>query len=399
MVAAERVEMNWFDFACAFADATWKRAAPKHRQGIAEALATATPALLRTEGGKPEPRLLRRALNEWAFNTGRRRAGPPPKDLAEATEWVRRNTLAVSAMEDAQTARAVLDALAFRLDGQPPAAKTVSRKRATIYNAMEYAVEVGHLDGNPLSRIKWTPPRSTEALDRRSVVNHGQARALLAGVAERGETGRRLVAFFGCMYYAAMRPAEATALAVANLVLPDPEDRHAWGELHLGAPPRGQQRVDRFRTPRDAPAQAPGAQRGPRRALHPATRAVAPCPSRRVRYRARRAPVPCAEEWRAHLGVGVRPHLADGSGGRADEAEAASPFARRPYDLRHAAVLTWLNAGVPATQVAEWAGHSVHVLLRVYAKCIVGQDELARRRIEDAIREDDDGQEAKIVPS
>jgi hypothetical protein len=42
----------------------------------------------------------------------------------------------------------------------------------------------------------------------------------------------------------------------------------------------------------------------------------------------------------------------------------------------------------PATQVAEWAGHSVHVLLKVYAKCIDGQDEAARRRIEAALRTD-----------
>ena len=62
-----------------------------------------------------------------------------------------------------------------------------------------------------------------------------------------------------------------------------------------------------------------------------------------------------------------------------------SMMARRPYDLRHACLSTWLNAGVPATQVAEWAGHSVNVLLRVYAKCIDGQDEAARRRIEDAL--------------
>jgi hypothetical protein len=40
---------------------------------------------------------------------------------------------------------------------------------------------------------------------------------------------------------------------------------------------------------------------------------------------------------------------------------------------------------VPATLVAEWAGHSVHVLLRVYAKCILGQDEAARRRVEAAL--------------
>jgi hypothetical protein len=58
-----------------------------------------------------------------------------------------------------------------------------------------------------------------------------------------------------------------------------------------------------------------------------------------------------------------------------------------PYDLRHAAVSTWLNAGVPPTQVAEWAGHSVAVLLQIYAKCLVGQEELARKRIEATLRE------------
>ncbi|WP_460627755.1 hypothetical protein [Intrasporangium mesophilum] len=67
------------------------------------------------------------------------------------------------------------------------------------------------------------------------------------------------------------------------------------------------------------------------------------------------------------------------------EQEYASPLAKRPYDLRHAAVSLWLNAGVPATQVAEWAGHSVNVLLRVYAKCVVGQEEAAKLRISRAL--------------
>ena len=65
----------------------------------------------------------------------------------------------------------------------------------------------------------------------------------------------------------------------------------------------------------------------------------------------------------------------------------ASPLARRVYDLRHACVSTWLNGGVPPAQVAEWAGHSVAVLLKVYAKCIDGQDQIAKRRIEDALRD------------
>jgi integrase len=68
-------------------------------------------------------------------------------------------------------------------------------------------------------------------------------------------------------------------------------------------------------------------------------------------------------------------------------AEQASPLARRPYDLRHACLSTWLNGGVFPTQVAEWAGHSVDVLLRIYAKCVVGQDELAKRRISEALRQ------------
>lgn len=52
----------------------------------------------------------------------------------------------------------------------------------------------------------------------------------------------------------------------------------------------------------------------------------------------------------------------------------SSPLGHTPYALRHACVSTWLNGGVPATQVAERAGHSVEVLLKVYAKCLDGQD-------------------------
>jgi hypothetical protein len=86
-------------------------------------------------------------------------------------------------------------------------------------------------------------------------------------------------------------------------------------------------------------------------------------------------------------------------------AELASPLAARPYDLGHTAVSTWLNAGVPATPVAEWAGHTVAVLLTVYAKCIVGQDKPARDRIEVALREERPlaaerrGDRARLLPA
>jgi hypothetical protein len=66
---------------------------------------------------------------------------------------------------------------------------------------------------------------------------------------------------------------------------------------------------------------------------------------------------------------------------RADPRRYVSPLAKRADDLRHTC------GGVPPVQVAEWAGHSVSVLLKVYAKCIDGQDQIAKRRIEDALRE------------
>ncbi|WP_280137853.1 hypothetical protein [Actinopolyspora xinjiangensis] len=37
-------------------------------------------------------------------------------------------------------------------------------------------------------------------------------------------------------------------------------------------------------------------------------------------------------------------------------------------------------------RVAEWAGHSVRVLLEIYAKCLDSGEQLARQRVEQALR-------------
>ena len=63
---------------------------------------------------------------------------------------------------------------------------------------------------------------------------------------------------------------------------------------------------------------------------------------------------------------------------------AASPLLDVPYALRHAAVSTWLRTAGDPARVAEWAGHSVAVLLCVYAKCIHGMEEEVLQRIWDA---------------
>lgn len=63
-------------------------------------------------------------------------------------------------------------------------------------------------------------------------------------------------------------------------------------------------------------------------------------------------------------------------------AQMASSLAKRPYDLRHACVSTWLKAGTEPKRVAEWAGHSVNVLLRIYTLCLDGWEHEARQRIQ-----------------
>jgi integrase len=100
---------------------------------------------------------------------------------------------------------------------------------------------------------------------------------------------------------------------------------------------------------------------------------------------------------RRRVGVNhLPPRVGQGAPYALTSGEYASPLAKRVYDLRHACVSTWLNGGVPPAQVAEWAGHSVADLLTVYAKCIDGQDQIAKRRIEDALR--DPGEPEKASP-
>jgi integrase len=252
---------------------------------------------------------------------------------------------------------------------------------------MQYAVETSVLSANPLKAVKWTRPRTLKTVDPRTVINADQARRLLAAVVQQGPRGERMVAFFGCMYYAALRPEEAADLRQDNLVsLPD----QGWGEMLLthSEPRSGFHWTDngRPRERRELKHRAPGETRPV--PIHPELASLlrrhlkqyGTGPQGRVFVGARGA----ALTDRAYLAVF---HKARGAA--FSEAERASLLARRPYDLRHAAVSTWLKAGVAPPQIAEWAGHSVGVLLRVYAKCVTGTQDEAKRRILEATKAED----------
>jgi integrase len=294
----------------------------------------------------------------------------------------------------------MLDQATGRLDGKNAAASTARRHRIILANAMDYAVELGLLDANPIRTLKWTAPKVSSQVDRRSVVNPLQARALLEAVRAQQPSGPRLVAFFAVMYYAGLRPEEAINLRAADVVLPsqawsdeceqwqDRPDEEDWGELHLrhATPDAGSEWTD------------DGSPRERRQLKHRAegdSRIVPTHPELTRLVRDHLAQFGTAPDGRLFSGVRggelptityrrawIKARLA-----ALTASEQASPLARRPYDLRHACLSTWLNGGVYPTQVAEWAGHSVDVLLRIYAKCVVGQNELAKRRISEALRQ------------
>jgi integrase len=203
--------------------------------------------------------------------------------------------------------------------------------------------------------------------------------------------GRRFAAFYGCMFYAMMRPSEVAALTRGGCELPE----QGWGHLTFADSSTSAGR-----------AYTDDGQMHEHRGLKGRTRGR---PTTGARKPARRVPVP------PELVVMLREHIdlfgtaPDGRLFRSENGnpiqqstwwqvwqkvrkaslsaeELAGPLMRRPYDLRHSGVTWRLNSGVPATEVAGWAGHSVEVLMRVYARCVTGLEDVWIGRMDDALR-------------
>ena len=402
--------VTWLTFVEAYLTMKWPAAAAKSRTSLVEALATVTPVLVSDIPGRPGIESLRAALRDFVLPPTVRQLQPPP-DMAAAIAWIRKASLPLSAVVEPGTVRAALDELALRMDGKPAAATTMRRKRSVFYNVLQYAVELEKIDFNPIDKVR-VPARRKKVVnevDRRVVVNPRQARELLVAVTYVGRRGRgaRLRAFFACLYFGALRPGEALGLRERDCYLPakcldcgtdvteirvrssgcDHERVECvWGLLTLekSRPQAGKRWTDS------------GEAHDERGLKH------------RGDDQPREVPIP------PELVLILREHLVvygAGPGGRLFRSErgnvvGASTYSRvweetrrlafmprqvdsllagRPYDLRHAAVSLWLNAGVQAPEVAERAGHSVDVLLKVYAKCIDGQRDLINQRIEAAL--------------
>jgi integrase len=347
------------------------------RASLADALATITPALTRSLPGRPPAALLRRSLYACAFNPASARTADPT--VAAAVAWAERASVPVARLADPAVLRAALDALTLRLDGRRAAANTIARKRAVFHNALGYAVETGLLDANPADRVSWRPPQASGAVNPHVVASPRQVQVLLTAVSH---VRPELTAFFGCLYYAALRPEEAIALRHGDCHLP----AAGWGKLTLT---RTAPRTAAAWTGNGTSHEQRGLKQRPEHAIR-----IVPVPPELVTL-LRRHHDRYGTAADGRLFPGSRGGLlSESTYGRAwqqartralDPATAAAGMARRPYDLRHAALSLWLNAGAPPARIAARAGHSVTVLLSTYAHCIDGQDEITNRQIEHAL--------------
>ena len=389
--APELPPVTWFEHACDFVAMKWPHIAARNRVNLADSLATVTPALVSSTDGMPEQAILRKALYKFAFNLNCPDPEEWPTAITSALQWVEHHSIPVKEMDKAPIIRKALGAISLKMDSKAAAASTYQRKRAIFYNSLGYAVELDLLPSNPIAKIQRTGSGQEveKQVDRRVVASPNQADAIMATAASRSARGKYLKAFYATVFYAGTRPSEATSIKVQDCTLPKTKDGKSskkWGLLELGAstPYAGKAWTDDGEAfdERHLKARSVNAVRSvpipPKlvaillkhiedNKLGPTDRLFTAIEGGYV------SPAEYGKIWREARTATLSPK------------KAASPLAKRVYDLRHGNASLLLNAGVAPTEAARRLGHSVAVLLQVYAGWTEDEEERANKTIDDAL--------------
>jgi integrase len=356
---------------------------------MAEVLACMAEPLVREGKASIGKGAIRAVMYGWVAVKPLRDTGKAPAKLEASIKWLESHTIDMSEFDDPERGpdltRRCLEAIATKLDGTRAMRNTIARRRAVVYNVLDFAVEQRVISRNPIDHIKWTTPKKAAGLAKQTVPSFQQAELLLEGVGEQGPAGRRLVAFFALMMLAALRPAEALAVR-ANWFVSLPDE--GWGKvvLHRSTPRSGVAWSDTGRSRED------------RSLKHRAEGDTREVPLHPILVRIIRDHI--AE----HRKQGNDRLFTGPRGGLVDESVylplwqqarlhalglelAATRLAWRPYDLRHFIISFWLLAGVSVTQVALWAGNSEAVIWKFYAKLMNGQEAAALDLVDRATEE------------
>lgn len=375
-----------------FIDSKWDDASAKHRANLAEVLMWAATALLPRTRKKGDAVVLRRSLRTRQFNTLHRAE-------ASATEqrwmdWAQENCPPIAHLDDLAVVRKLLGDMQRQFNGKPRSANCKRRARTILNGFLEFAAERGWVQTNQVATLPRSRKKSSDAIDRRRVANSEQKEAFIKSV-RKLPNGRRYVAYFALQAYAGLRPEEAIDFRRDDLELPaeirdlplhelSTAQMECMATLHLHetAPVVGSRWTDSGQVRDD---------RGLKQREREESRVV-PSEPKLTRLLIEHL---IHKDFVEGPGgeINTRPNgdlLADSTIRKKFHAARAATLTpeqqkslllERPYDLRHSCISEWLaDVGDTAT-VAEWAGHSIAVLLRIYAKCIDGRDTIARQRL------------------
>lgn len=367
-----RDDTTWWEWSRDWLDLKWPQWAGHSRRSAVESLVAITPLMARSGAPSAGDDTVR-WLREHGYRPGSPGRSDPP-------HWLLRWSVPLPDAESTLLER-VLTKVTTKPDGSPMSREVARRRRSTLNAVLRAACRRRMIDQNPLDRVEWKLPTRNIAVDISTVPSYGDVIQIVDHVAGLKTNGARYATLFATVGIAGMRPSEAIALAPGALELP----RQGWGLAVL----RGALTSPgtRFTSTGEVVEDKELKQRPP-----DATREVPLAPElvERLRWHLKRWPP-------------VDGHVFTNAAGRTPTTTNYGPVWVRArtkiwpnghrlgettvYDLRHAAATMMLRAGVPPAEAARRLGHSVDILMRVYAGVFDDERQRSNDLIDRAIRE------------
>lgn len=360
---------TWWSWSQEWLALKWPQWSGHSRRSAVEVLVLLTPLLHRDGAPKPPD-----DLAGWLRNTGFR---PGLENEGPAVAWLERWSIPLEEIEPALVESA-LTAVCSKANGQATAPSVARRRRGIFGAVLRMAVRRGLLIGNPMDRAEWRTPTSASGINIGTVPAPADVTQVVDAVAALHSSGARYAALFACVGIAGMRPSEAIGLRVSDLDLP----AQGWGLASL----RGALTSPGTRYTADGEVvEAKGLKHRP----IDATRDVPLAPAlvqilttHLSRFETAGGRVFSNAKGRPMTSTNYGPIWLRARGQLwPDGHPLASATA---YDLRHAAATMMLRAAVPPAEVARRLGHSVDVLMRVYAGVFEDERERSNELIDAA---------------
>ena len=358
-----RSEATWWSWSSEWLALKWPQWAGNTRRSGVEALVAVTAAMVKPRAPRPPA-----GLKQWLLDLGYRPDLPDSVRADRELAWLERWSVPLAELTPSIMEKSIAVATT-RQDGQPMAATTTRRRRNLIKSVLDAATRRGHLDVNPMTKMEWRMPKRTVEIDISVVPSVSDIMNVYNHIAGLNSPGRRYAAFFATIGLSGMRPSEVAGLHIYDLTLP----ADGWGLARL----RGALTTPGTRySGTDGVTQSKGLKH---RAAADIREVPLP-PSLIVVLRRHLDDFPTeALVFTNAAGAHITPHNYGKAWNRARAQLWPSPHplsGSRVYDLRHSAATTMLSAGVNPAEAARRLGHSVDMLMKVYAG--VFQDERAR---------------------